>query len=168
MGDGIGKGYRAFFDGWPTAAHKGASKDARDLIWGMNDEFDGVTSDVREFPTGATRDLKVEKDGSRKLEYAQFFSPVVLQARAKYMDKHREKNGVVFREGDNWKGGFTDGKEGVEAIKDTFGSHLRHVIDQWMIIDGREDLSREEMVDTICAQMFNLESMLLTILEKKE
>lgn len=113
----------------------------------------------REFSTGANRNPLVEKDGSRKLDVAKFFSPLVLLERAKFMDKNRELEDGTVRDGDNWKKGF--------PLEDTYDSFKRHELDLWLLMDGNDSHAREDIETAICACMFNLESMLLTILEGK-
>ncbi|TET08481.1 MAG: hypothetical protein E3J83_03280 [Candidatus Atribacteria bacterium] len=55
---------------------------------------------MREFETGATRDI-VEG----KLDYEGFFSPLVLEEFAKYMEKNRH-TALGVRKSDNWQKGI--------------------------------------------------------------
>lgn len=53
---------------------------------------------VREFDTGANRDLDEDK-----YDYEGFLNPKVLEAYAKYMHKHRYLKDGSIRDSDNWQ-----------------------------------------------------------------
>ena len=94
----------------------------------------------RTFKTGANRN---SEDG--KYDYEAFFSPLVLEGRAKYMHKHRFLEDGTMRDGDNWQKLFGEDHESV-CMK----SLMRHVMDLWLehrghkSRDGKEDRGPEE------------------------
>lgn len=101
---------------------------------------------IREFETGANRDLDLDK-----LDYEGFYSPIVLEAFAKYMNKNRHlKNGDV-RESDNWQKFFGNGKEHYNVC---IKSGTRHFMDWWLLHRGYS--AREEIDDALCGLMFNV------------
>ena len=110
---------------------------------------DGV---LRQFDTGATRDT-----ATGKYEYARFFDPKVLEARAAYMHKHRLQSDGTLRDPDNWKAGIP-----APAYVDSL---LRHVIDVWLIQDYGKAVRPEtgeevDLKEALCAIMFNAEGLL--------
>lgn len=82
--------------------------------------------EIRKFSSGATRDTE-----KGKLDYEGFLSPIVLQAYAEYLNKHRILPNGDVRESDNWQGLFGPDHEKV-CIK----SLLRHVMDLWALHRG--------------------------------
>lgn len=109
----------------------------------------------RYFATGAYRDTNINK-----FQYFGFFSPVVMQRYAEYMHKHRIQSDGNMRASDNWKKGID--------IPTYWDSLVRHQIDLWLIMDGREDLARESIDDTLCAIMFNTMGILFERLRNKQ
>lgn len=98
---------------------------------------------IRKFETGATRDAN-----NNKLSYEGFFSPIVLQAFAEYMHKHRSMPDGSFREPDNWQ--KTYGENHYATCMDSL---LRHVMDLWL--EHRGFKSREGVEDALCGILFN-------------
>jgi len=105
---------------------------------------------VRKFDTGATRDTD-----QGKLDYDGFFSPQVLERRARFMHKHRKQADGQLRDGGNWKRGIP--KE--QYLK----SLLRHVMDVWKEMSGIR--TQDGLEEAICASMFNLEGLLYEVLK---
>lgn len=105
---------------------------------------------VRVFDTGATRDTDDDK-----LAYEGFFSPLVLEERAKYMHKHRVQSDGNLRAPDNWQKGMP-----LEAYID---SGWRHFMDWWL--NHRGYTSRESVREALCGLMFNCEGYLHELLK---
>ena len=106
---------------------------------------------VRTFDSGATRDTD-----EGKLNYRRFFSSLVLERRAKYMEKHRFQSNGELRDPDNWKNGIP-----LEAYAD---SEWRHHWELWNLIESGVT-SGDAVEETICALMFNLEGYLYELLK---
>ena len=53
---------------------------------------------IRKFETGATRDTD-----EGKLDFEGFFSPIVMERFAEYMNKHRRQSDGQLRDSDNWQ-----------------------------------------------------------------
>lgn len=98
---------------------------------------------MRKFKSGGVRD-----DDKDKYDYEGFLSPLVLEAYAKYMHKHRKLKDGTLRDSDNWQKGFGDNHRAV-CMK----SLLRHVHDMWL--EHRGIKSREDMDSAICGVLFN-------------
>lgn len=112
---------------------------------------------VRLFPSGATRSAN---DG--KYEIARFFDPRVMLERAAYMHRHRIQPDGQLRDPDNWKKGM-----GLQTYADSIG---RHALDFALLHEGYEvrrpeDDSKVEMIETLCAIMFNCEGYIKEYLE---
>lgn len=108
---------------------------------------------IRKFETGATRDIDVNK-----YDYEAFFSPLVLEARAKYMHKHRQQPDGSMRDGDNWQKGI--------PLNAYMKSGFRHFFDWWK--GHRGLVSREALIEGILALMFNAEGYLHELLKPKQ
>lgn len=105
---------------------------------------------MREFETGATRD-----SDEGKLDFEGFFSPLVLQRYAEYMNKHRVQADGGLRDSDNWQHGIP---------KDAYiKSGWRHFMDWWMAHRGLP--SREGIEEALCALIFNAMGYLFEILK---
>lgn len=104
-----------------------------------------MNSKVRTFESGATRDLDVEK-----YDFDGFLSPLVLDAYAAYMHKHRYLPDGSLRAADNWKEGI--------PLDVYVKSEWRHHIDFWKLHHGLP--AREGMEDTLCALLFNISGYL--------
>jgi len=101
----------------------------------------------RVFESGASRDTL-----EGKLAFSGFLSPVVLTRFAEYMHKHRLMSDGSMRGPDNWKRGIP---------KDVYlDSLLRHVMAVWTGMSGERDMSDEELEDTLCGAMFNIQGLL--------
>ena len=112
----------------------------------------GSLTRVRTFDTGATRDTD-----QGKLAYEGFFSPLVLEERARYMHRHRVQSDGELRAADNWQKGMP-----LDAYID---SGFRHFVDWWQ--NHRCYPSRESLKDAICALMFNCEGYLHELLKQE-
>ena len=115
---------------------------------------------MRTFDTGATRN----NDPSR-LDYEGFLSPLVLKRYAEYMNKNRVQADGVIRDSDNWQKGI--------PIEQYMKSKLRHIITTW--IYHRKELNEivtsyyhEEIVKSLCAELFNTMGMLHELLKYEE
>jgi len=107
---------------------------------------------MREFPSGAKRDTD-----EGKVNYIKSFSPLVLQAYGEFMLKHNSQRDGEKREEDNWKKGF-----GTQSFME---SKMRHIIEgTWMIFDG---FSNKDIVDALCAELFNTMGFLHEVLVKR-
>lgn len=95
-----------------------------------------------------------------KYDYEAFFSPEVLERRAKYMHKHRHLEDGSMREGDNWQMFFGEAHTDV-CMKSMF----RHFHSLWKAHRGVD--TDEDIEDSLAAIMFNCEAYLLWILKKK-
>lgn len=109
-------------------------------------------STVRTFSSGATRNLD-----TGKLDYEGFLSPLVLEAFARYMNKHRKQADGKLRDSDNWQKGMG---------KSVYMKSLwRHFMDLWQLHRGHQPVSPEtgEPIDietAIAACLFNLQGYL--------
>ena len=108
---------------------------------------------MRKFKTGAVRD---DEDG--KLDFEGFFSPLVLERRAEYMNKHRRLKNGKLRASDNWQDGF--------PYPVTMKSAWRHFMDWWKEHRGIETEAGIE--DAICALMFNCEAHLHELIKERQ
>ena len=109
-------------------------------------------SEVRQFETGATRDLD-----DTKYDYEGFLSPLVLQRFAQYMHEHRTQSDGSLRASDNWQKGI--------PLDAYMKSGHRHFMDWWM---NHRDLKANEDVETsLCALMFNVQGYLHETLKRK-
>jgi hypothetical protein len=104
---------------------------------------------MRTYDTGATRNSV-----AGKLRYEGYFSPLVLQARAEYMQKHQTQADGVEREADNWQKGM--------PLNDYMDSAFRHFMSWWLAHRGHA--KGTEMQEAICALMFNAEGYMHALL----
>lgn len=106
---------------------------------------------MRKFTTGATRDENINK-----LDYSGFFSPVAMEAFAKYMHHHRLQADGTLRGSGNWKLGIP-----LEAYRESL---VRHVIQAWGIWEGNvmkdENGNVIDEKEALCAIMFNIQGIL--------
>jgi hypothetical protein len=96
----------------------------------------------RHFETGAYRDGEEDK-----FDYHGFLSPVVLEAYARYMHKHRLQSNGELRASDNWKRGIPR-EVYIESL-------LRHVMALWLWHDGLADPSMDTAEDALGGILFN-------------
>ena len=98
-----------------------------------------MTKEMREFKTGATRDI-VEG----KLDYEGFFHPLVIEAFAEYMEENRN-TALGKRDSDNWQKGI--------PLETYMKSLFRHLMDVWK--EHRGVKTREGMMKALMGVMFN-------------
>lgn len=131
-------------------AYIGHVKDPTTVCGGRTLEEQGKT---REFESGATRD---SDDG--KLDYEGFLSPLVLNAFAHYMHKHRIQSDGKLRDSDNWQRGM--------PLAVYAKSAWRHFFDFWAIHRGYvvfdEEGNAVELEDAVCGLLFNLQGYMHT------
>lgn len=108
-------------------------------------------SEPRTFETGAIRD-----GDNDKLDYDGFLSPLVLEAFALYMHRHRRMADGTFRDGDNWQKGF--------PLDVYMKSGWRHHVDWWRLHRGVT--ARGDIEDAICGLLFNAMGYLHEYLKK--
>lgn len=105
---------------------------------------------MREFETGATRN-----SDTGKLDYEGFLSPVVLEAYAEYMNRHRTQEDGKLRDSDNWQKGFP---------QEVYMKSLwRHFMDVWKEHRGIETEAGLEAA--LCAVIFNAMGMLYELIK---
>jgi hypothetical protein len=117
---------------------------------------------VREFGTGATRDLDADK-----LDFEGFISPLVLERYAKHMHKARRMPDGSMRESDNWQLGI--------PVPVYMKSLWRHFFAVWKLYRGlpvTEMVNGVEVVKDLetelSALLFNANGMLHEILKAKK
>ena len=98
---------------------------------------------IREFKSGATRDTE-----EGKLDFEGFFSPIVMEKFAEYMNRHRKQSDGVLRDSDNWQKGF-----GKDHFKVCMKSWWRHFFDTWKEHRGLK--SSEGMEEALMGSLFN-------------
>lgn len=126
-----------------------------------SDIFPQTPQGVREFGTGATRDLD-----ANKLDFEGFLSPLVMERYAQHMHKARRMPDGSMRESDNWQLGI--------PVAVYMKSLWRHFFDVWK---GHRGLPITEVVKgetvvkdletELCALLFNANGMLHEILKAK-
>ena len=100
-----------------------------------------MSANVRQFDTGATRDLDVNK-----FDYEGFISPLVLERYGAYMHKHRKQSDGKLRDSDNWQKGI--------PLAVYIKSGFRHFFDWWK--EHRGIRTAEGIEDAMCALLFNV------------
>jgi hypothetical protein len=108
----------------------------------------------RKFDSGATRTQDVTKP-----DYEGFCSPLVKKRFGAYMHKHRQTKDGTLRASDNWQLGIPR----QEYIK----SADRHFTDWHLHHRGYSDEAVEELEDSLCALMFNIQGYLHELLKEK-
>lgn len=108
---------------------------------------------IRAFDTGATRDTN-----TNKLDYYRFNNALVDKVYAEYMHKHRKQSDGSLRSGDNWQNGW-DKHTSMESM-------TRHVQDIKLHLTGYQKEATENLVDSICATIFNAKALLLEVLKE--
>jgi len=105
--------------------------------------FEPVAGGVRTFASGATRDTE-----QGKYDFEAFLSPIVLEAFAAYMHKHRERNDGTLRDGDDWQKGIP---------YDVYAKSMwRHFMQVWKYHRGY-DCDVIDPVESLMALMFNVQ-----------
>jgi hypothetical protein len=117
---------------------------------------------VRQFGTGATRDLD-----ANKLDFEGFLSPLVLERYAEHMHKARKMPDGSMRESDNWQLGIPV----VAYMKSLF----RHFFSVWKLHRGlpvtevvRGETIVKDLETELCAVLFNASGMLHEVLKAKK
>lgn len=106
---------------------------------------------MRKFNTGATRDTEEGKH-----DFEGYLSPLVLEAFARYMTKHRKQADGSVRASDNWQKGI--------PLDVYMKSGWRHFFDWWC--EHRNIKSREGMEDALMGLLFNLQGYAHEYLKK--
>lgn len=112
-------------------------------------------SKIRKFESGATRDTD-----AGKLDYEGFLSPIVLNAYAEYLHKHRIQRDGNIRDSDNWQKLFGDTHYDV-CMK----SAWRHFMDVWMYHRGYKP--RETIDDALGGLIFNMMAYWFALLKER-
>jgi len=115
------------------------------------------TGTQRSFATGATRDTEVGK-----LDFEGFFSPLVLERFAEYMDRHRLQKDGTIRDSDNWQQGM--------PRHVYMKSAWRHFRCWWTRHRGWpvRDTHSVSLEDDLCAVLFNVQGYLHEVLIGRE
>lgn len=112
---------------------------------------DCSNSRIRQFETGATRDLD-----DRKPDYEAFLSPLVIREFGAYMHRHRVQADGSLRSGDNWQKGM--------PLDAYMKSLWRHVLDAWTLHRGLPatdyDGNPVDLKEALCAVLFNVQGYL--------
>lgn len=108
----------------------------------------GENGAIRTFESGATRNAD-----NQKLDFEGFMSPLVLEAYAKYMHKHRFQADGNIRDSDNWQKLFGEKHKDV-CMK----SAWRHFFSLWKSHRGLP--TEESIEESICALIFNVSAYL--------
>lgn len=111
---------------------------------------------IRQFDSGATRDTS-----QNKLDFEGFFSPLVLERYAQYMNKHRKQSDGSLRDSDNWQKLF-----GEQHLDVCIKSAFRHFMDWWKQHRGYK--GQDTLEDSLCALLFNIQAYLFKILKDKK
>lgn len=104
---------------------------------------------VRSFESGATRDTD-----AGKLDYEGFYSPLVVERFAEYMNANRVQSDGSLRSSDNWQKGI--------PLDAYMKSLWRHFMDAWKLHRGLK--ARSDMEEALCAVIFNAQGYLFEIL----
>jgi hypothetical protein len=115
-------------------------------------KHDGEQPEVRQFASGANRDTD-----TGKLDYEGFYSPLVMERFAEYMNKNRKLKDGTTRDSDNWQKGIP-----FEAY---MKSMYRHFMDVWMEHRGYDTKAGQE--EALCALIFNAQGYLFELLQAK-
>ena len=117
---------------------------------------------VREFGTGATRDLD-----ANKLDFEGFLSPLALERYAEHMHKARRMPDGSMRESDNWQLGIGRGVY--------MKSMWRHFFGVWKLHRGlpvtevvKGETVVKDLETELCALIFNASGMLHEVLKGRD
>ena len=114
---------------------------------------------IRTFETGATRN-----PDDNKYDYEAFFSPLVLERRAKYMHQKRFQADGSMRAGDNWQKGIP-----FDSYAKSLARHNHDVLKLHRGYSATDEKGEPVTIeDAICAAMFNLEGYLHEILKRRQ
>ncbi len=104
---------------------------------------------MRKFDGGAVRDGE-----AGKVDFDGCFSPEVLLAFARYMQRHSVLSDGSLRSAGNWKTGMP---------KDVYmRSAFRHFFSWWYAHNG----GKEEILEAMCGLMFNLQGYMHELLRE--
>lgn len=106
-----------------------------------------MTDKIRTFESGATRDTDVGKH-----DYRGYLSPAVLRRFGEYMTAHRVQSDGSLRASDNWKKGM--------PVQEYLSSLLRHVVDIWLLHEGRPGVATQDIEEALCGALFNIQGYL--------
>lgn len=109
---------------------------------------------IREFDTGATRDLE-----AGKVDYEGHLSPQVLKAYGEYMNRCREMKDGSLRDSDNWQKGM--------PLPVYMKSLWRHFLDLWLQHRSKVP-DKERQISDCCGVMFNVQGYLFELLKDPE
>jgi hypothetical protein len=109
-------------------------------------------AEVRTFSSGATRDNDTDK-----FDYEGFLSPLVIRRFGEYMHQHRKQSDVNLRDSDNWQRGI--------PLNEYMKSAWRHFFEWWAVHRGNPPT--EDIEDTLCAMLFNVQGYLHELLKNK-
>lgn len=109
-----------------------------------------MNEQVRTFDTGANRD-----SDTGKLDFEGFYSPLVMEAFATYMNFNRELADGSIRASDNWQRGM--------PLDVYVKSGWRHFFDWWR--EHRGWPTKEGLVWALCGLLFNVQGYLHEILK---
>ncbi len=116
----------------------------------------GLMAEMREFATGATRNVD-----NNKPDFEGFFSPLVLERRAQYMHKNRHQADGKLRDSDNWQKGI--------PFNAYMKSAFRHFFEWWKTHrDHSPAVELDTTEEAICALMFNCEGYLHELLKVRQ
>ena len=115
-----------------------------------------IDSSIRTFDSGATRDTD-----QGKLDYEAALSPIVLERYLQYIQKHTILPDGSKRGYDNWQQMFGEKHFNV-CIKSAF----RHFVDVWKQHRGFK--GQDELENSICAAIFNMQAYLFKLLKDKQ
>lgn len=138
--------------------HLGYKNDILETLNTKITRFDKRVISMREFKTGATRDID-----DNKPDYEGFLCPLVIESFGKYMHQHRIQNDGKIRDSDNWQKGIPSDA----YMKSLF----RHFHKAWMIHRGY--VARDEkgcivdMEKELNAIIFNTQGLLRNLLLEK-
>jgi hypothetical protein len=119
---------------------------------GLPKEAFAVSTDMRTFETGATRN-----QDETKLDGEGFYHPIVVERFAQYLHKHRKQADGKLRDSDNWQKGM--------PIAVYMKSAWRHFLSWWKAHRGYQ--TEEEIEDSICGLIFNAQGYLFERLKDK-
>ena len=108
-----------------------------------------VTPTMRQFDTGATRNIDADK-----VDYEGFLSPLALKAFGAYMHKHRQQADGKLRDSDNWQKGI--------LVESYMKSMWRHFFAVWETYRRTGAPDQEDL----CALFFNVQGMLHEVVKK--
>lgn len=118
--------------------------DLEPLIKSMLGSGIGASSEVRQFDTGATRDLD-----DTKPDYEGFLSPLVIEAFGVYMTFNRHTK-AGLRASDNWQKGI--------PLEQYAKSGFRHFLDWWKAHRGYP--TKESIIWACLGLLFNVQGYL--------